>query len=253
MAIGEDGKYHYCYKTVNLLSGRYYVGKHSTTDLNDGYVGSGVELCADIDSIGVNNFETTILGFFNTPDEAYKYESSIVTKELVEDPNSYNLIVGGYGGFDHINHGPNKQIYRSRWKESMDSKTQEEKDEINRKKSLPGELNGMFGRDRSGELNPRYGVVVEPETASKISNSLVEYYKHHDNPRLGHKNAEHVNAAVAEANSKIWSFLTPEGTIFRFKNLESFCRDRGLNPVCMGRVHKGEQRQHKGWRKYEGE
>lgn len=34
-------KYHYLYKTTNLITNEFYIGVHSTYDLKDGYLGSG--------------------------------------------------------------------------------------------------------------------------------------------------------------------------------------------------------------------
>ena len=34
-------KFHYVYEITNKLNGKIYVGKHSTTNLHDGYMGSG--------------------------------------------------------------------------------------------------------------------------------------------------------------------------------------------------------------------
>jgi hypothetical protein len=33
---------HIIYKITNMVNGKYYVGRHSTTDINDGYMGSGI-------------------------------------------------------------------------------------------------------------------------------------------------------------------------------------------------------------------
>lgn len=95
--IGVDGKYHFVYKTVNKANGKYYIGKHSTDDLNDGYLGSGTLLKKALKKYGKENFEREIICFCSSSEEVYAKEHEIVTQEIVNDPMSYNLRCGGEG------------------------------------------------------------------------------------------------------------------------------------------------------------
>ena len=49
-------KYHYIYKTTNLINQHYYIGMHSTNNLEDGYIGSGKKLWSQISYHGKENF-----------------------------------------------------------------------------------------------------------------------------------------------------------------------------------------------------
>lgn len=105
----EKQKYYFIYQTTNKLNGKYYIGKHETYNLNDGYVGSGLLLHKAINKYGIENFERTILFFVNDIDSLNFAEKETVTEEIVNDPMSYNLKVGGDGGWDHINN--NRENY----------------------------------------------------------------------------------------------------------------------------------------------
>ena len=68
---GTRKKYHFIYKTMNLLSGRYYIGMHSTDELNDGYLGSGTLLRRSINKHGKENHSIEILEFLNSREEFF--------------------------------------------------------------------------------------------------------------------------------------------------------------------------------------
>lgn len=50
-------KYHLIYKTTNLLNGKIYIGKHTTTNKEDNYLGSGIKLINAIKKYGRENFK----------------------------------------------------------------------------------------------------------------------------------------------------------------------------------------------------
>lgn len=90
---------HYVYKTTNLITGRYYIGKHSTYFLEDGYLGSGKRFRYEIDKYGRENFKKEILEFFETSELAFGRERQIVNEELLRDCDCLNLTTGGKGGW----------------------------------------------------------------------------------------------------------------------------------------------------------
>ena len=87
--------FHFTYQTKNLVNGKTYIGVHSTTDINDGYVGSGVALKRAIRKYGKINFISQILDYFDSKEEAYEEEKFLVCKKWVKSNDNYNLLVGG--------------------------------------------------------------------------------------------------------------------------------------------------------------
>jgi hypothetical protein len=55
---------------------------------------------------------------------------------------------------------------------------------------------------------------------------------------------------AAEARSKIWTFIDPNGEKIIIKNLARFCRENNLLQSSMFCVSKGKMKSHKGWFKY---
>jgi len=98
----KEKKYHFIYKTTNLLSGRYYIGMHSTDDLNDGYLGSGKRLRYSINKYGVDNHHREILEFCDTRTDLKAREGEIVNLNEIAKVDCMNLKIGGCGGLDGL-------------------------------------------------------------------------------------------------------------------------------------------------------
>jgi len=90
---------HYLYKTTCLVTERYYIGMHSTCNLDDGYMGSGKRLKYSIRKYGVDNHKKEIIEFFETRELLIEAEKKAITPEMITDKNCMNLKEGGFGGF----------------------------------------------------------------------------------------------------------------------------------------------------------
>lgn len=95
----KEKNIHYIYRTKCLVTGTWYVGMHSTCDINDGYMGSGVRLRRSIRKYGVNNHIKDIVEFFENRDLLVEAEKKAITSEMITDINCMNLMPGGNGGF----------------------------------------------------------------------------------------------------------------------------------------------------------
>ena len=91
------------YETINKTNQKRYRGAHICEFLDDTYLGSGKLLKRAIAKYGFENFERTILKECNSVEEMFAQEAIFVNKDWVEDPNTYNLKIGGEGGWDYIN------------------------------------------------------------------------------------------------------------------------------------------------------
>jgi hypothetical protein len=90
--------YYTVYKITNIINGHIYVGVHQTTNLGDGYMGSGVILKRAKQKYGAENFKKEIIQVFNTPEEMYEMESIIVNEDFIRDRKTYNVFPGGKRG-----------------------------------------------------------------------------------------------------------------------------------------------------------
>jgi hypothetical protein len=115
--FNEKKKYHFIYKIINVVTNCYYIGMHSTSNLNDGYLGSGRRIIRSIKKYGRNNFKLEILEHLPNRELLREREKEIINAELINDPKCLNLQIGGISGFDHINIlRKNNAEYDKKWR-----------------------------------------------------------------------------------------------------------------------------------------
>lgn len=183
-------KFHYVYRTTikSNRSGKiyHYVGKRTTTNLDDGYVGSGkvikmMKRKNKESETPIYEFEVVRSKLFDTAEEAFECEILLVeaAREKWGRGVCLNIAPGGVGGFDGGVNSPRygtKHTIESRAKMSA-SRTGEKNHRYGKpsvmkgKKHTPEAIAKISAASR-GENNPRYGVTLTEETRSKISKAL---------------------------------------------------------------------------------
>ena len=150
-------KYHFLYKTTNLINGKYYYGMHSTYKLDDGYLGSGKMLRYSIRKYGKENFSIEIIEFFHSREDLVNAEINLITEMIIDDNLCMNLRKGGMGGITSKEHQKifslkgnlklkelrTNEIYRGEW--------------LNKKNNFKkGVENPNFGKKNMNFLNKKH-------------------------------------------------------------------------------------------------
>jgi len=169
------------YKVTNQINGKFYIGSHKTKDLGDGYIGSGKYLKYSQGKHGIENFKKEILFVFDTPEEMYAKEAEIVNEDFLATENTYNLKIGGYGGWDFNN-------------QNIDSNEMARRGKIGQEKQREW-LIETHGVDHVSKL---------PEVKEKISKRMSNVY-----PKgttwcsfAGKQHSDEVKRKIGEKNSK---------------------------------------------------
>lgn len=133
-------RFHTIYKTTCVVTGKYYIGMHSSKDPNDSYLGSGKILARSIAKHGIENHKKEILHFAEDRKSLSILEEQIVNEEMLKDPLCMNLKVGGIGGamFGHI----------------VSEETKRKLSEANKGRVISEESRKNYSAAKKGKLNP---------------------------------------------------------------------------------------------------
>lgn len=154
----KQKKYHFIYKTTNLINNKFYVGMHSTDDLADGYVGSGKIIHYSVNKYGVKNHRVEILEFAESRDLLKKREAEIVNEELLADPLNINLKFGGEGGWEHVSKEMRSYAAaKSNLSKSKRTASSNRMSELNKERHAAGEIkyDNFRGKTHSEETKEK--------------------------------------------------------------------------------------------------
>ncbi len=119
--------YYFIYKTTNKINGKYYIGRHSTNKLDDGYFGSGLWVSRS----NKKNLEREILLFCDSFEELLEKEKEYIKQNIdnAQCMNFNNSSVGfGSGELNPANRPEEREKRRARMKTNnpMKGKTHSE-------------------------------------------------------------------------------------------------------------------------------
>lgn len=185
--------YYTIYKVENKVNGKIYIGSHKTKDLNDNYMGSGKYLKHAINKYGVENFTKEILYVFDTPELMYAKEAELVNEDFISEFNTYNLKIGGFGGFDYIN-STGKNLYGENGKtpnvkdnflRAIETRREKRKDKEYVAAIKEKQSNSLKDLYKNGYENPFKGKFHSEDTKKKISKMSSIHQKGKGNSQFG--------------------------------------------------------------------
>lgn len=170
-------KYYTVYKVTNINTKQVYIGVHKTSNLDDGYMGSGHRIKRAIKKYGLNNFKKEYIAIFDNAEEMYQLERELVNEEFLANTNSYNLTCGGKGdSFEFIN-----------------------------KNNLNNKINncylGGLGQKESRENNPeKWKIIDEQNSKNMRERHRLGKYSHHQPSFAGRKHSIETKEAMSKSH-----------------------------------------------------
>lgn len=143
--------HHTVYVTTNVQNGKFYIGKHSTVNLDDGYCGSGV--WAKRAKKKNSKLITRTVFFCDSDEDAYKkeYEVVIEAKQLWPDL-CMNISDGGVGfssSYPLKRYGELAPMYGKKHTEEAKKKI------ANSYKKVWGDKSPMYGKNHSDDVRKK--------------------------------------------------------------------------------------------------
>jgi hypothetical protein len=231
----ERRKYHIIYKTTCTITGRWYLGLHSTDHLDDGYLGSGRHLQASLKKHGKENHSREIVETLSSRKELVQREIELITEEMIRDPMCMNLMKGG-----------GREIHENIVKEKARSKISEvAKAMWTRRKADPIALAEHTAKLNTPEIVAKRGAAIKaknhkrsPEQLARLSAGQSKYYSTVDECVLKARGQK-----AAEKRAKVWIIEDQAGNKQEVKDLVKFSEAHGIKRTALYKTeHAGTYR-----------
>jgi hypothetical protein len=229
---------HFIYKTTHI-SGKYYIGRHSTKNINDGYLGSGRWVKSIKEK---SNLSREILEYCDDDKELIEKETLLI-EQNISNPLCMNWNDKGVGWSSKFN--PSKLNPNRFAGNKNPMKNEEVRNKVSasiKKGYADGRIHPLLGKNHSQETIDK---IKKSKKGQKPSEKAIQKSIE---ARLGKPQTDYQKQKAREANEKTWKIITPEGEEVIITNLRQYSLERGLDPGNMMHVAAGRQKQHKGYK-----
>lgn len=227
------------YKTTNLINGKIYVGIHNGS--NRHYLGSGKLLKLAIEKYGRKNFKRETLLTFDRKEEAYKKEADIVNSAFILREDTYNMILGGAGGWSHVDtSGDNNCMKRPEVVEKAVNTCR-----ANQSYSTEARRNAQRRASEAAAIK-RKGIKDSADAIAKRRKSLNEFYKDPENRK---KISDGRFTNLAE-----YVIIDPSGRESKIKGIHRWCKEMGFplstatTKANKGKINNGKLKGYEIWK-----
>jgi hypothetical protein len=186
----KSKKYHFIYKTTNTVNNKFYVGMHSTDDLDDGYIGSGKYLWNSIRKHGKDKFVLERLEFFEDRKLLAEREKSLVDDDLIKDPLCMNIKRGGEGGGISLPGKANGFYGKIHNPKNLITAQKNLIDSAIRRKIDPTYNYKIVNKTNNTKLNNNAGIYPTPFKGKSHSDKTKEIMRNKAKLRVGTKNSQ---------------------------------------------------------------
>lgn len=217
------------YKITNNLNGKFYIGKHITENIDDGYMGSGLAIRRAIKKYGAENFTKEILFDVYGEDLMNFLEEAIVDEAFVAREDTYNIALGGQGGRLLLNYSPlseetKKKISQAHKGKHLSEETIQKMLKTRQgyhhsketRKKMSDAAKGHFVSEETKQKIGKHhrGKIISDEQKLKISHALKgrklepnseEHNRKNADAHRGKKHSDATKQKMSEARKRYWA------------------------------------------------
>ena len=222
-------KYNYIYKTTCKISNTFYIGMHSTDNLDDAYLGSGLKLTRSILKYGKEAHTKEILFFESNREMLRKREREIVNEGMLADPLCLNLALGGSGPPECTDDYRNKiskanlgkkrtEEHRRKYSIAAINRIKRQKDSGTWEQTKIKIAKSASSKKQTQEsIDKRIETIKQLRLEGKIKRFSEQARKNISNSLIG-----------SSRNKKTWELADNYGQRFLVQNLEAWLRLNGF-------------------------